>query len=127
MKTWEMIKELTENPNKKFAKKDSAKNSYVTIANGAVVWLGKEQNGQNFRVTLLSNDGWEEVKEPVSFMEALEEVRNNPNIKLSLFYKVKGIKTDSVPLDELLLRLGADFYNATIVEILLGSEFYIED
>lgn len=72
MKTWEMIKELTENQNKRF------KNQY-----GDVVGKGNGQtdkkgftdgvfykNNTPCRYEVDLNDVWEEVKEPVDFMTA---------------------------------------------------------
>lgn len=75
MKTWEMIKELTENPNKKFTYDSATKGSYVTVVDDVVVWKGAGQGGQTVAICLGCGDAeWEEVKEPVSFMEAIKSL-----------------------------------------------------
>jgi hypothetical protein len=78
MKTWEMIKELIENPDKKFKTlTNDDSESYVTTENSIAIWRGADNYGQPLCVAVGKADcyEWEEVKEPVSFMEAL----NNGN------------------------------------------------
>lgn len=76
MKTWEMIKELTENPNKKFKnKKDGYK---VQMINGLLVYpfYNSEHELQSSDWFLVADNAlemeWKEVKEPVTWQEAIE-------------------------------------------------------
>ncbi|HHX11577.1 MAG TPA: hypothetical protein GX731_02060, partial [Clostridiales bacterium] len=57
MKTWEMIKELTENPSKRFTYDAATKGSYITIEGIHPVWRGKGQCGQSLIVFI--DDEWE--------------------------------------------------------------------
>ena len=120
MRTWQMIKELTENPTKRFTYDTATEGSYVTVKDVAVVWQGKEQEGQMLGVNI-ANEGWEEVKQPVNFMEAVESGKRikvehadesiNPYHDLDCF------------LDELL-----DFFTeGELRDILINGTFYIED
>lgn len=67
MKTWEMIKELTEEPNRKFERADGL--TVRVNESGELVWKA----GYKF---LGLNDDW---KKALSFMELLEKVKNNKN------------------------------------------------
>ena len=75
MKTWEMIKELTENPHKKF-KSNKEPDRHVFIQDGVLKWQsGKEftlnVNQNKFSGTLNQYE-WEEVKQPVTWQEAIQ-------------------------------------------------------
>ena len=67
MKLWEMIKELTENPEKEFVRKRDGLRIKAK-ENGELNW----DSGHRFMKT---NDEWEEVKKPVDFMTALRGLR----------------------------------------------------
>lgn len=73
MKTWEMIKELTENPKKKFELIGDG--SIVSLKLGFIVW---ESNLQSPKMNTF--DEWEEVKQPVSFMEAMKAFEEGKKI-----------------------------------------------
>ena len=62
MKTWEMIKELTENPKKKFRLKGN--NVVLEVVDGEIDLTDIDW--------VLLDDEWEEVKEPVDFMTAIK-------------------------------------------------------
>lgn len=74
MKTWEMVKELTENPEKKFTYIGDGEIGMVENIGGAI--LVTEINSNPINETLKLNSftiglDWREVKEPVSFMRAV--------------------------------------------------------
>lgn len=69
--TWEMIKEITENPNKKFGPihlKD--KDDVAEMHDGCLIW-GWSMEPVELSYTVL-NYTWTEIKEPVSFMDAVK-------------------------------------------------------
>ncbi|WP_042678490.1 hypothetical protein [Anaerosalibacter massiliensis] len=70
MKTWEMIKELTENPEKKFKRKGVVGDVIeVGMESDEITWLG---SGDSFIINSMQlNNEWEEVKEPMTFIEAV--------------------------------------------------------
>ncbi|WP_042683145.1 hypothetical protein [Anaerosalibacter massiliensis] len=120
MKTWEMIKELTENPKKKFIRKGQIDKSYVSVRNNAVVWLGEKQVGQSLSLSHLQNAEWEEVKEPVDFMTAVKSGK-----EISVEYS--GASYKELSLANMLYELQRDFSDKTIRQIILNGKFYIED
>ncbi len=63
MKTWEMIKKLTENPEKEFTRKSDGLH-IKTNEYGELVW----DSGYQF---LRLHHDWEEVKKPVDFITAI--------------------------------------------------------
>lgn len=75
MKTWEMIKELTENPNKKFRATNKNypidRNTIVSVSDGDIVFKNTIMGAVKL-ISLLTV--FEEVKEPVSFMEAIKSL-----------------------------------------------------
>ena len=124
MKTWEMIKELTENPSKRFTYDTAAKGSYVTIKNRTASWHGPGQDGQILSVNI-ANEGWEEFKSPVSFMEA---------VKAQKPIRVEHDITDGdeeldvyLELDYFLECLAGNWYECEVRDVLLNGKFYIED
>ena len=64
MITWEMIKKLTENPEKEFVRKSDGLH-IKTNEDGELVW----DNGYQF---MRLNHEWEEIKKPVDFMTAIQ-------------------------------------------------------
>lgn len=128
MKTWEMIKELTENPEKKFRNR----NDYELIA-GIDEDLGVinyEYNGEYLYFS--PYDEWEEVKEPVSFIEAVESGKrvkveymyiNDPNYKYIDLEEYEEFD----PLDILFSKLACDFSSVLIRDIIKNGEWYIEE
>ena len=66
MKTWEMIKELTENPKKKF---NNEYGSTIRHNGSSLVW----EDGSIAQLTKQFIEGnWEEVKQPVTWQEAIQ-------------------------------------------------------
>lgn len=72
MKTWEMIKELTENPEKKFKSISGRYGDRVAFVNGFECIVQEDKYG-NAIPSIVIHREWEEVKEPVGFIELLEE------------------------------------------------------
>ena len=108
-KTWEMIKELTENPNKIF--KNQYGEEIRVLPDNDLFFEG--ENGYNF---ISITDEWEEVKEPVTFMEA---------INIGKCIKPATWDTDYWDLS-LLMHALSDYDDEDIREIING-EWYIED
>lgn len=122
METWEMIKELTENPNKKFISKiDSSRPEEKRVAyiDGRVV-VFENHNGHIF-----INDEWEEIKQPVSFLEAMDEINYNHNKRLKVEHRPSGITTNFMFLHEILEYL-SKFSNLATPEVILNGKWYIE-
>lgn len=89
MKTWEMIKELTENPDKKFRRVGEDRELYVGVYNNFVAWEGDyalETGGEPFEI--YTDLEWEEVKQPVDFMTAFQAFRKMKTI----FVKCDGME-----------------------------------
>jgi len=74
LKTWEMIKKLTENPNKIFK----------LVNNGEVLDFADtdDNNYLILNIETLQNGTWEEVREPVSWKEAIEAWFNGKTIRI---------------------------------------------
>lgn len=128
MKTWEMIKELTENPNKRFRSlTDSSRREERKIAKSDGKVLIHINDGS--RLVVYLNEEWEEVKQPVSFMEA---VASGKKIKAKGF--VQTVKMENVSrfqsylsLEGFLKELTNTFSSYHIRQVLTDCEFYIED
>lgn len=121
MKTWEMIKELTENPNKKFKLKGEENEIYTSDREGKD---GIDLIDIDF-ITI--HDEWEEVKEPVSFMEAVKsDKRIRVEHKLVNDSDIGDLITFT-PLDCLICALGEEYNKYEVKDILLNGEWYIED
>ena len=117
MKTWEMIKELTENPEKEFVQKNNKKFHVFMTVDGEVFY-GIDGDGQT-KPLVLDNwlkQEWEEVKEPVDFKEA---INSGKCIKPATW------DTDYWDLS-LLMHALSDYDDEDIREIING-EWYIED
>ena len=86
MKLWEVIKELTEDPTKKFERKDRYKHWVIgtDVVGGAISGEtyyfmldcdGEDSYGDagKFNGNLANNeDDWQEVKQPVTWQEAIQ-------------------------------------------------------
>ena len=93
MKLWEALKELEENPDKKF-KSVNYNQEDIIISMGAGCY------DLPFRV-LDSNRDWQEIKQPVTWQEAIEAWANGKPIKCvinggSTLYKSKSGLQDSL-------------------------------
>ena len=117
MKTWEMIKELSENPKKKFKRKTDG----LEIRN-----MGGRFNWAAGYTFLGVNDEWEEVKEPVSPMEA---IKSGKRIKVKhelLEQEIYNISEQYSELDDIMCVL-SEYFQPDIADIFLNGEWYIED
>ena len=116
MKTWQMIKELTENPGKKFKRVGDQLEVSVDI-DDSLLW---KSGCSPFNI----NHVWEEVKEPISFMEVVKSGKG-----FTVRHELIQRKSDFENLDlcDFTLELADIFYPEQIQEILLEGKFYIED
>lgn len=120
MKTWEMIKELTENPKKKFRLIDNESDIKVTCSVGEIRWTGGDG--------LYIDDEWEEVKEPVDFMEVLKRIEDSDgDIRLMLINDLYEVEIKNKTFDKVLYHLSIDYLDTSIADILLNGKWYIED
>lgn len=111
MKTWEMIKQLTENPNKEF-KRELDGLHIKTNEDGELIW----DNGYQF---IRLDHEWKEIKKPVSFMEA---VASGKRIKLE--HEDGGEKY--VTLDYFLASISGRFMQNELRDLLLRGTFYVK-
>ena len=114
MKTWEMIKELTENPGKGF--KIKGENGIVYASD--LYSEGKVELDQVDFITIY--DEWEEVKEPVTFMKAVESGKE-------FVIEHKRMDRKKRTLRKFFKLLVEDYTIAEIQEILTQGKFYIEE
>lgn len=127
LETWEMVKKLTEYPNKKFKDIDGMnKDSYVTVSDGVIIWLGEGQEGQKMSVSM-DKCKWEEINDSITFIEVLEIVKGNNFTNITLQYDELNIHVTGKSLDWILRELGDRLASATISKILLEGEFYITE
>jgi len=75
MKTWEMIKELTENPKKVFMRDYDELVVKVDKTTETLSWESGHEH-------LCIDDEWVEVKQPVTWQEALEAWANGKSLRL---------------------------------------------
>jgi len=132
--TRSMIKELTENPEKKFICKGQIGEGYVSVKNNAVVWLGKGQVGQSLTINHLQSGEWEEVKEPVTFMKVLERVTKAyvtkaHFIEIEVEHKLHSGKHNNLSdlLDALVNEIGYELGSDAIAKVLTEGKFYIDN
>lgn len=131
MKTWEMIKELTENPEKEFvsiSSKDGEASVYATIEHGTIFF--RNSFGKSTALYFIDlNWKWEEVKEPVSFMEAVKsgkKVRVEHGF-ISEVHEKEQFSNHYKHLTELLEVLGTSWSSNDARRILLDGKWYIGD
>jgi len=99
MKAWEMIKELTENPSKKF-KTAEGYEANVSKTGLLTVLIYKAEINANKSIRILGydifkEDDWEEIKTPVSLLEALQAWANGKTISCISFMGNKYIYPSS--------------------------------
>lgn len=120
MNTYEMLK-VIEGTNKTFV--DQYGNRIAFEEDGYLY----QNTGQVFMITrdILKNSEWEEVKEPVSFLEAVKASKVGKIVTADLEgYKVS---TSYSSIDSLLITLGSRFESFDLVDLLKDTKFYIED
>ncbi|CAK7069613.1 hypothetical protein [Tissierella sp.] len=120
MKTWEMIKELTENPKKKFKNKNIP---YIVVACNSINLLVNEEGNY---INVPFDAEWEEVKEPVSFIQVLERVKNNLSTRITLHDEARERIYAIRSLSGILRDLDEEFDSKEISKILLEGKWYIE-
>lgn len=112
MKTWQMIKELTENPNKEFVRTIDGLHIKVN-KDGELIW----DNGYQF---MRLNHEWEEIKKPVDFMTAIQSEK-------PMSVEFSGTKIKKETLANILYRLQENYSDKTIKQIIVYGKWYIED
>lgn len=130
MKTLEMLGELIKNPTKRF------KSNYLDGIEVGELEAYIESNRLFFKradekhISGISlNRTWEEVKEPLTFMEILSEI-SNCNSEDVKRVQIKSEFLGDMPymyLNDLLGHLSKRFGSKLISNILINSEWYIED
>lgn len=111
MKTWEMIKKLTENPHKEFVRRD-----------GLVVRINKymELTWESGYSHLRIDDEWQEVKKAVDFMTAVKSDKR-------IWFPDISEEEEYLPLDVFLGEIASNCYAREIVAIVTDGKFYIEN
>ena len=112
MKTWEMIKELTENPSKEFTRKADGLH-IKTNKYGELIW------DRGYQFLRLHND-WEEIKKPVDFITAIKSGKY-------VGVEYSGAKYKEINLPNLFYELQKDYSDKVIRQMILNGKWYIED
>lgn len=115
MKTWEMIKKLTENPEKIFRNQNGE---------GISVLSSDELYFDDGYKNIYLCDEWEEVKEPVDFMAA---VKSGKRFKLINKDDAEGVLTRYMDLNTFMNTLSSMWSKELSKAILTEGKFYIED
>ena len=113
MKTWEMIKELTENPSKEFTRKSDGLH-IKTNKYGELIW------DSGYQFLRLYHD-WKEVKQPVDFMTALN------SRQFVLVEHELATYTDYERLDLIMVDLADNLNSYEFAEVIENGKWYIED
>lgn len=120
MKTWQMIKELTENPNKKFRLKGEENIVYTDN----IFEDGKIELKDVDFITIY--DEWEEVKEPVTFMEVLQSKSPKVRVEHSRLDHKEYDFVNNYYLFDKIIRILASEFSYNLKDILLNGKWYIE-
>ncbi len=118
MKTWEMIKELTENPEKIFRNQNGE---------GISVLSGNELYFDDGYKNIYLCDEWEEVKESVSFIDALRSGKKVMIKHQDLDGELSYMSETYNEIDDVMYNISNYFTAEGVREILLNGEWYIED
>lgn len=114
MRTWEIM----QCPGKKFRRKSDGFVIEVTL-DGTLYW----DSGHRF---LNINDEWEEVKEPVDFIEALKSCKRvsveHPNL-----FDMPVIYKKNASIATVINYIFESYSDALVREIILNGKWYIED
>lgn len=117
MKTWEMIKELTENPEKIFRNQNGER---ISVLSGNELYF--DDGYKNIYLC----DEWEEVKEPVDFMEALKSCKRvsveHPNL-----FDMPVIYKKNASIATVINYIFESYSDALVREIILNGKWYIEE
>lgn len=126
MKTWEIWEQMDKNPDKMMGKKFRRTDADVTAEASKSIDGTMGLFIDDCRLTGLTGfDEWKEIKEPVSFMGLMEEVRKRPNTIFDytnddVGYCFRGY------LRIFLYDIVNHFFNKDIAKIISEGEFYIE-
>ena len=112
MKTWQMIKELTEDPNKEFIRTTDGLH-IKTNEDGELIW----DSGYQFMRTGYE---WEELKQSVDFMTAIKSGKD-------VGVKYAGANYKEMSLPNLFYELQQDNNHKAIRKIILNGKWYIKD
>lgn len=119
MFTWEMIKELTKNPGKKFV--SDPKEHFEILEShsdcGGGIHIYYEKSGDVCEY-IDSQRTWQEVEQPVSFVEAVESGGRLHKIAQS------GLISDDA---RLLFRICNEDKYKELRETILNGEFYVKE
>lgn len=138
MKTWEVIKELTENKYKKFKTLDyygkemiafnAETLSYHGISSDDII-ATKDFDGTVEPLTLndfIKDREWQEIKEAVSFIEAIESGKPIRVEHFLINNEIDYITKKYNPLADVLSELTDYHFSSTVRQILLEGKWYIE-
>ncbi len=128
MKLEEMIKELKENPEKKFKSiplHGLEASTFAIMIEGKIFFRNKHNDSVSLYYIDLDWE-WEEVKEPVSFMKLLQEIKKDRILRFSYKNKAQSYNFEG-DLEDFLFEISDTFTNEYIAKILLEGKFYIED
>lgn len=114
--TWEMLKELTENPHKEFEKVSNGVSSglYARVNEHGRLFWGEDYNFLNL------SDTWEAVKKPVDFITAVDSGK-------AVSVEYSGYKYEKMNLAELLRKLGFEHNSLVVRLFILYGTWYIEE
>lgn len=130
LKTWEIVKALTENPKLKFRRINDGLvfTTETKIRDGQPVsyYISKLIPLRSHE-SILVDDEWELVREPVSFMAAIQAFANGKTIRCEwdgLEHETSIYKPRSFPHDDATLK---DQENGSICALeILNGKWYIE-
>jgi hypothetical protein len=124
MKTWEMIKELTENPSKEFQIKNAK--AVVGVNDGKLQWIKDNVDFVIGEVALYDLE-WEEVRKPIGFVELLERISKEGDITVDFEDYMDEHNFKDANLGEVLLHLSKEFTGDCLAETLLKSKWYVKE
>lgn len=126
MKTWEMIKELTDNPKKKFVSDKGHKDNEMIAERLQQNIVFKYTNKHTNVDCIATTREWEEVEEPeepVTFME----IGKSRDIRVEHDLILECDQSTFRNTREMLQFLVKTFANTGLVEILTEGKFYIKE
>lgn len=142
MKLWEVIKELTEDPTKKFERKDRYKHWVIgtDVVGGAISGEtyyfmldcdGEDSYGDagNFTGNLANNeDDWQEVKQPVTWQEAIQAWADGKKVAWEEDADRRVFdRNKSWPISKYQNHLLDQEGDAVTVRMISGGKWYAED
>lgn len=117
MKTWEMIKEITEHPEKEFYDKYEPEAGKIYFDGKAIRW---QDTAEPLKLILLDQGNWEEVRQ-LDFMTAMEEIKDEISVEYD------GVVVEFKKIDEMFYFLGKHYTDTFIRSLILNGKWYIEE